>query len=457
VITAPPRAADSLIAAAQGINTPFVVAFAVIALVLAVLITASVVAAAVLASYRRIGVLKSVGFTPAQVTATYAVTLAAVTFGLTAVVLATGLGTSLAKLSQGGDLWQHAVVVWAGNKGPAAQRFTPSQQQAMASALAHQPGTASYAAMTTPITPNGGSTSHSLTASVPGAGQQVSITAFRSDASRLAWDITSGHWYTGPGQVVINAAEPGTVGLTAGHAIRITVGGVTVTATITGTVDDPGVVGALLTSWQTLHGATGLTVSLYIVALLPGVKPPGYVAALGKRLGHGYTAEVVTPGQSGSIGLYGDIDTSLIRLLTILVAALAGLGVLNATLMLTRERVHDLGVHKAVGMTPRAGHRHGDLPGHRPRHRRRGHRPARRDSPAQHRHPRPGQRPARAAGLQHHPRQRAARLHRRRAHPAGPRRPRSRHRRCARPRRLGRHRQDYHRPAHRIAIRALRQ
>jgi putative ABC transport system permease protein len=32
---------------------------------------------------------------------------------------------------------------------------------------------------------------------------------------------------------------------------------------------------------------------------------------------------------------------------------LAGLGVLNATLMLTRERVHDLGVYKAVGMTPR--------------------------------------------------------------------------------------------------------
>jgi putative ABC transport system permease protein len=32
---------------------------------------------------------------------------------------------------------------------------------------------------------------------------------------------------------------------------------------------------------------------------------------------------------------------------------LAGLGVLNAALMATRERVHDLGVFKAVGMTPR--------------------------------------------------------------------------------------------------------
>jgi putative ABC transport system permease protein len=39
-------------------------------------------------------------------------------------------------------------------------------------------------------------------------------------------------------------------------------------------------------------------------------------------------------------------------LLTILVAVLAGLGVLNAVLMATRERIHDLGVYKAVGMTP---------------------------------------------------------------------------------------------------------
>jgi putative ABC transport system permease protein len=32
---------------------------------------------------------------------------------------------------------------------------------------------------------------------------------------------------------------------------------------------------------------------------------------------------------------------------------LAGLGVLTSVLMLTRERVHDLGIFKALGMTPR--------------------------------------------------------------------------------------------------------
>src|SRR6185437_11334703 len=279
-----------------------------------------------------------------------AVTLAAITFGLTAVVLATGLGTSLARLSQGGDLWQHAVVISAGRPGT-QQAFTPSQQQTVATALEHQPGTASYAAMaTTP--PFSRASSHSWAASVPGLGQHVPITAFRGGAARLGWDLTSGHWYTGPGQAVVNTASPGTAGLTAGQAIHISVGGVTVTAAITGTVYDPGV-GTLLTSWATLHGAAGLAVNQYLVALKPGIKPPAYAAALGKALGHGYLVDNVTPGQSGSVGLYGDIDTSLVQLLTVLVAVLAGLGVLNATLMLTRERVHDLGIYKAVGMTPR--------------------------------------------------------------------------------------------------------
>jgi putative ABC transport system permease protein len=281
-----------------------------------------------------------------------AVTLAAITFGLTAVVLATGLDTSLARINHGSDQWKHAVTISAGPPG-AQQTFTPSQQHAVAVALAAQPGTASYAAMASPpLSPSGQATGHFLDASVPGVGQRVPIAAFRGDAARLGWDITGGHWYTGPGQVVVDTAYPATASLSVGRAIRISVGGTAATATITGTVYSPGV-GALLTSWQTLHGATGLAVNQYIVALRPGITPPAYATALGRRLGHGYNVENITPGQSGSVGLYGDIDTSLIHLLTILVAVLAGLGVLNATLMLTRERVHDLGVYKAVGMTPR--------------------------------------------------------------------------------------------------------
>jgi putative ABC transport system permease protein len=39
--------------------------------------------------------------------------------------------------------------------------------------------------------------------------------------------------------------------------------------------------------------------------------------------------------------------------LTLLLDAVAGLGVLNTVVLHTRERVHDLGIFKAVGMTPR--------------------------------------------------------------------------------------------------------
>ncbi len=50
---------------------PFLIAFGVTGLVLSVLIVINVVSGAVLASYRRIGILKSIGFTPGQVAAAY--------------------------------------------------------------------------------------------------------------------------------------------------------------------------------------------------------------------------------------------------------------------------------------------------------------------------------------------------------------------------------------------------
>jgi len=53
------------------IMEPFVVAFALIGLAMAVLIVGNVISGAVIAQYQRIGVLKSLGLTPAQVVAVY--------------------------------------------------------------------------------------------------------------------------------------------------------------------------------------------------------------------------------------------------------------------------------------------------------------------------------------------------------------------------------------------------
>ena len=79
---------------------PFIVAFGLIGLVMAVLIVANVVSGAVVAGTRRIGVLKSIGFSPAQVVAAYLLLVAIpATAGALTGVLAGNL-LSLPLLSQ---------------------------------------------------------------------------------------------------------------------------------------------------------------------------------------------------------------------------------------------------------------------------------------------------------------------------------------------------------------------
>jgi putative ABC transport system permease protein len=104
----------------------------------------------------------------------------------------------------------------------------------------------------------------------------------------------------------------------------------------------------MLTDLRTLAAADpGLMAWTYDVGLRPGTDPHAYAASLGRSL-----------GSRGSVSLNTNDRffltlTALIALLTLLLAVVAGLGVLNTVLLHTRERVHDLGIFKAIGMTPR--------------------------------------------------------------------------------------------------------
>jgi putative ABC transport system permease protein len=70
----------------------------------------------------------------------------------------------------------------------------------------------------------------------------------------------------------------------------------------------------------------------------PNGPAPGYVGGL-----------QVTPNDNSELIAV----VALITLLTLLLTVVAGLGVLNTVVLQLRERVHDLGVFKSVGMTPR--------------------------------------------------------------------------------------------------------
>ena len=89
---------------------PFIVAFGVLALVISVLIVVNVVSGAVIAGTTRIGVLKSLGFTPAQVVASYVLMVAVPgIFGCAAGVVCGNL-LAIPLLSQQAQAYQVGVL-----------------------------------------------------------------------------------------------------------------------------------------------------------------------------------------------------------------------------------------------------------------------------------------------------------------------------------------------------------
>ncbi len=185
--------------------------------------------------------------------------------------------------------------------------------------------------------------------SVAGLSQQVEVTAFRGDASWTGYGMVSGHWYTGPDQVDVSTGFLTDTGKTVGDTVTLADGGKQVTARIVGQVFDNDNNGlAMLTGWQTLASIDhGLVPDQYDIGLASGTSAGTYAGSLGSKLGPAYIINTNDQDQGFAIVL------GLIGTLTLLLAIVAGLGVLNTVVLSTRERVHDLGVFKAIGMTPR--------------------------------------------------------------------------------------------------------
>jgi putative ABC transport system permease protein len=440
------------------IMEPFVVAFALIGLIMAVLIVGNVVSGAVVASYYRIGVLKSLGLTPGQVVVAYLgrvgwpalggalagvvagnllalpvlsdsagaygvgrqfvpwwaslaapagmlaltalaaagpalragrlsavqaiaagrapraghgyaahrlvsrlrlprpaglglaapfarpartlVSLAAIAFGATAVIFAIGLHSSLSRAEQSQTHAAAAPVIMQGEGGgPKGPQQSPVQQEAaMVAVLRAQPGTAHYVA------------EYGNQVTVAGLSGAVFATAYGGDASWLGFGLISGHWPSGPGQVAVNTAFLTESGLTIGSPFTVITGTTQTTVRVAAEVFDPSSTPDVLGTAQTLPGvAIGQNLEQYDVGLTPGTSVATYMRAVNQALGSG-SAWRAYPPQGGQ---FYSIASALIGLLALMVAVAAGLGVLNTVLMTTRDRLHDLGIYKALGMRPR--------------------------------------------------------------------------------------------------------
>jgi putative ABC transport system permease protein len=275
-----------------------------------------------------------------------AVTVAAITFGATAVIFAIGLNTSL---SRAAESQRHTATVQA----QVQYVGTPSQQNAPGPLP--PPTAASVAAVQTAIREQPGTLHYvgewGKETIVSGVGAHVQSVAYDGDASWIGFGIISGRWYSGAGEADVNTAFLTQSGLHIGDSVTVNTGTRQATVRIVGEVFRPSSEPALFTSTQSLGGAAaGLHLEQYDVGLRPGTSTQSWAQAVNYTLGTSSVWAATGPDQGGN---FYKIASDLIGLLALMVAAGAGLGVLNTVLMGTRDRMHDLGVFKAIGMRPR--------------------------------------------------------------------------------------------------------
>jgi putative ABC transport system permease protein len=275
------------------------------------------------------------------------VTVLAIVFGAAAVTFGAGLATSLdrafADVSQASSL---PVQVWAipsaipppGHK--VSVGMSAAQQHTVTTALAAQPGTRRYLQ----------ETGDDL--NLPGLVNPVSVTAYGGDPSWSGYALISGRWYsTSPNaaEVVVNTLFLTDTATSVGSTYTLVSGGHRTTVRIVGEVFRPGNDVEMYLSPATLATVDpGSGPQQYDVALRPGTDTQAYANALSATLGNSYYVSTNGGDNKNLIAI-----VTLIAMLTILIMIVAGLGVLNTVALQIRERAHDIGVFKAIGMTPR--------------------------------------------------------------------------------------------------------
>jgi putative ABC transport system permease protein len=286
------------------------------------------------------------------------VTLVAVLFGAVAVTFGIGLTTSVSRTANALSLAPTVPlqVRLAGNPvGPHHGRFsihgrpvalsgegaTSRQQQTLSTLLNAQPGTQHYVPETDDRI------------SVAGLAAPLTVYSYRGDSSWVGFGVITGRWYAGIGEADVNTYFLTTTGAKVGGTYTLSSAGRTEKVKIVGEVFLPGPASDMMTSSATLARiAPGLFPQQYDVGLRPGTNAQSYANGLSAALASSSLRDtagvtLATPNSPIFVGVL-----ALVYLLSIILMVVAGLGVLNTVVLQVRERAHDLGIYKALGMSP---------------------------------------------------------------------------------------------------------
>ncbi|MFE5207214.1 FtsX-like permease family protein [Streptomyces sp. NPDC056600] len=272
---------------------------------------------------------------------------AAIVFGTAAVTFTVGLGASLTKVMEAkahdvADVTVEAPPPELGPHGPAPRREgAVADPEEIAGVVDARPGTARHYFRT------------KARATVPGVGGVTEVVAFTGDASWGGYTMVAGRWFGKPGEAVVPTGFLGATGTRLGDTVTLGGLGDPVTVRLVGEVLDTRNDGMVV-----LTDAAGLPAAALDPAetaqhikVTSGTDAASYAAALDEALEPlGVTARAGGDDRSSSMALtLGALSATL----TLMLVVVAGLGVLNGVVLDTRERVRELGIHKALGMTPR--------------------------------------------------------------------------------------------------------
>ena len=284
---------------------------------------------------------------PASRPARTTITMAAIVSGAAAVTFGAGLATSLdrafADSSQASALAVQVSAIPTADPGSPGSKIAPvgmtaAQRRAVTSALAAQPGTRHYL----PVAYDD--------LNLPGLGE-VSVTTYGRHPSWSGLALISGRWYSSsshPAEAVVNTLFLSDTGTSVGSTYTLISGGDRTTVRIVGEVFRPGNDVNMYMSPAVLAAVDpSAGTQQYGVALESGTNAQAYANALSASLGSSYWVR-----SSGGENAHLIAVLTLVATLTTLIMIVAGLGVLNTVALQIRERAHDMGVFKALGMTP---------------------------------------------------------------------------------------------------------
>jgi putative ABC transport system permease protein len=272
--------------------------------------------------------------TPFARPARSAVTIVAVLLGSATLVFSIGLATSLARVVADFDRSAAAPVQVSFGHGP--QGPSGADAAVVQKTIAGVAGTAHVAGMTP------------VEGSLAGSTQTVDVNAYGGDASWTGYPMLSGRWYQSPDEAVASSRMLRLTGTRVGDTITLTTEHGTRRVHIVGEAFTNGSGSTLIMDTAGLPSPGDPVV--FDVALTPGTGIDAYVQRLNDALGGNGVAESTAAAQDHeSI----QVSLALIGTLSLLLCGVTALGVLHTVVLDTRERVHEIGILKAIGQTPR--------------------------------------------------------------------------------------------------------